>query len=259
LSPDGKLLASGGTAHTVHLWEVATGRERCRLEGHADDAVGFCFAPDGRRLFSGSGDTTALVWGVTGRLQDRFAATQTGALSSGRLQAIQLSADNLESLWKEVTGEDALQAHCALWTMICAPEPSVAFLKKQLQPVAAVGPQRIAQLIANLDSDDFVARERAMTELEKVSDLAEAALRRTLEGHRSAEVQQRISRLLDQVQGTAPSRQRLGQIRGLEILGQIGTPEALQVMKSLADGAPEASLTKQAKADLERLGRQRNP
>ena len=94
-----------------------------------------------------------------------------------------------------------------------------------------------------------------MTELEKVSDLAEAALRRTLEGHPSAEVQQRASRLLDQVQGTAPSRQRLGQIRGLEILGQIGTPEALQVMKGLAGGAPEASLTKQAKADLERLGR----
>ncbi len=195
------------------------------------------------------------MWDVTGRL----AATHSGAPSLRQLQAIQLSADNLESLWKEVTGEDALQAHRALWIMICAPEATVAFLKKQLQPVAAVGPQRIAQLIANLDSDDFVARERAMAELEKVSDLAETALRRTLEGHPSAEVQQRISRLLDQVQGTAHSRQRLSQIRGLEILGQIGTPEALQVMKSLADGAPEASLTKQAKADLERLGRQRNP
>ena len=135
----------------------------------------------------------------------------------------------------------------------------MTFLKKQLHPVAAVGLQRVTQLIANLDSDDFVARERAMTELEKVSDLAEAALRLALEGHPSAEVQQRISRLLDQVQGTVHSRQRLGQIRGLEILGQIGTPEALQLIKSLAGGAAEASLTKQAKADLERLGRSRNP
>jgi hypothetical protein len=47
----------------------------------------------------------------------------------------------------------------------------------------------------------------------------------------------------------------LGQIRGLEILGQIGTPDALDVMKTLAAGAPDASLTKQAKADLERLQR----
>jgi hypothetical protein len=65
--------------------------------------------------------------------------------------------------------------------------------------------------------------------------------------------------LLDQLQGTAHSRQRLAQIRGLEILGQIGTPEALGVIRALAGGASEASLTKQAKADLERLEKQNEP
>jgi hypothetical protein len=258
-SPDGKLLASGGTARTAHVWEVGTGKERCRLEGHADDAVGFCFTSDGRWLISGSGDTTALVWDVTGRLLESLAATRSGALSSGRLHSIQLSADNLEALWKEVTGEDTRQAHRALWTMISAPQATVAFLKKQLQPVTAVSPRQIAQLVANLDSDDFVMRERAMNELEKVSDLAEPMLRRVVEGRSSAEVQHRVARLLDQLQGTAHSRQRLAQIRGLEILGQIGTPEALGVIRALAAGAPEASLTKQAKADLERLERPRNP
>jgi hypothetical protein len=240
-SPDGKLLASGGTARTVHLWEVATGKERWQAAGHGDDTVGFCFSTDGRRLISGSADTTALVWDITGRLQDN------------RLPVIQLSADNLESLWKEITGEDAIQAHRSMWTMISAPEAAVAFLKKQLQPVSPVGADQIAKFIANLDSDSFVTRERAMTELEKISDLAEVALRRVLDGQPTPEVQNRVTRLLDQLQGTAHSRQHLGQIRGLEILGHIGTPEALQFIKTLAGGAPEALLTKQAKADLERL------
>ncbi len=142
-----------------------------------------------------------------------------------------------------------------MWTMISAPEASMAFLKKQLPPVPPVDARQIDKLIATLDSDSFVTRERATTELEKISDLAEAALRKVLEGQPTPEVQSRVSRLLDQVQGTAHSRQRLGQIRSLEILGQIGTREALDVMKTLAAGAPDASLTKQAKADLERLQR----
>jgi DNA-binding phage protein len=166
-----------------------------------------------------------------------------------------LSAENLESLWKEVTGEDGLQAHRAMWTMISAPEATVTFLKNFLQPVPSVDARQIAKLIANLDSDNFVARERAMTELEKITDLAETALRKVLDGQPTPEVQNRVSRLLEQVQGTIHSRQRLGQIRGLEILVQIGTPQALEVMKALAAGAPDASLTKQAKADWERLQR----
>ncbi len=89
-----------------------------------------------------------------------------------------------------------------------------------------------------------------------MGDQAEAALRRVLEGQPSAEVHHRVSRLLDQLQGTTHSRQRLAQIRGLEILEQIGTPAARHVLKALASGAPEASLTKQAKADLERLEKQ---
>jgi hypothetical protein len=253
-SPDGKLLASGGSPRTVHLWEVATGKERWHAEGHGDDAVGFCFSADGRKLVSGSGDTTALVWDITGGLKDNLAAIRNGT-QPGRLQTIQLSADKLDSLWKEVTGEDAVQAHRSMWTMIGTPEASVEFLKKKLQPVSSADARQIAKLIADLDNDNFVIRERAMNELEDIADLAETALRRILEGQPTPEVHDRVIHLLDQLQGTAHSPKRLGQLRGLEILGQIGSPDALQLIKTLAGGAPEASLTKQAKADLERLGK----
>ena len=44
-------------------------------------------------------------------------------------------------------------------------------------------------------------------------------------------------------------------LRALEVLERIGTPEARQILLSLAKGAPEAALTQEAKASLERLGK----
>jgi WD40 repeat protein len=61
-SPDGKLLAAGGTDGQVHLWEVATGRKLFLLTGHDGWVRTLCFSNDGRYLASGSGDRTIRVW-----------------------------------------------------------------------------------------------------------------------------------------------------------------------------------------------------
>jgi RNA polymerase sigma factor (sigma-70 family) len=60
-SPDGRLLA---LAHgrAVTLWDVESGKEVARREGHAGDITAVAFAPDGKSLVTGSTDTTALVW-----------------------------------------------------------------------------------------------------------------------------------------------------------------------------------------------------
>jgi WD40 repeat protein len=63
-SPDGKLLASGGNDRTVRLWEVPTGKEVQRLEGHGDRVGSVVFAPDGKSLASASNDGTVRIWDV---------------------------------------------------------------------------------------------------------------------------------------------------------------------------------------------------
>src|SRR5262249_3462817 len=82
-SPEGHFLASGGrhwparnteVDTAIHLWELATGKEARRFDGHEDLVESLAFSPDGRRLVSANRDMTALVWDVTGRSQ------------SGRLQ-----------------------------------------------------------------------------------------------------------------------------------------------------------------------------
>ena len=69
-SPDGKLLAAGGGYYeraddaAVRLWDVSTGKEVGKLEGHDRHILSVAFAPDGKTLASSSFDGTIRIWDV---------------------------------------------------------------------------------------------------------------------------------------------------------------------------------------------------
>jgi len=67
-SPDGHSFALTGFEgrHSVVLFESATGREVGTVTGHIGWVCGIAFSPDGRRLVTGSWDSTALVWNRPG-------------------------------------------------------------------------------------------------------------------------------------------------------------------------------------------------
>jgi RNA polymerase sigma factor (sigma-70 family) len=239
-SPDGRTLAYGGTDGVIHVWEVAANRERCRFSGHqsgvtdhgtfAAGVAALAFTPDGRTLISGGGDTTLLLWdalGVRGRAPEPTA-----------------------ELWADLA--DGAKAGAALGGLIAAPAETVPFLKGRLAPVAPCDARRVERLIADLDSDDFAARERATEELTKLRDPAAPALRKALAGRPPPEVEQRLKQILQQLEGGLTPEQ-LRDLRAVEALEHIGTPEARRLLAALAKGAPEARLTREAAASLERL------
>jgi serine/threonine-protein kinase len=80
-SPDGKLLASGGTDKTVKIWDVATGKIIRSMRGHAKGVTTVFFSPDGKYVMSGSKDKTVKVWNVdTGeRMQSTAGITCSGS------------------------------------------------------------------------------------------------------------------------------------------------------------------------------------
>ncbi|WP_420450921.1 WD40 repeat domain-containing protein [Ilumatobacter sp.] len=65
VSPDGRLVASGGEEDEVVVWSVASGSVVSRLDGHDAPVTSVAFGADGR-LASGSADGTAIVWALTG-------------------------------------------------------------------------------------------------------------------------------------------------------------------------------------------------
>jgi RNA polymerase sigma factor (sigma-70 family) len=237
-SPDGRVLATG-TGSEVYLWEVATGRERCRLQGHEGGVEALAFAPDGNRLASASSDTTVLVWDLRG----------------GPPAAGPLSEETLKALGSDLADPDAAKAYRAMQALASAPGQGAPLLKRLLQPVPRVEADRLPRLLADLDSERFETRAEAAAELEKAGEAAELALRQALEKNPPVEVRRRLERLLDGLDARAASGDRLRALRAVEVLERIGTPEARAVLRQVADGAAQARLTEAARGALERLAR----
>lgn len=63
-SPDGKLIASGGHAMTVNVWDAATGTCVTTLAAHTGFISSVAFSPAGGPLASGSCDGTVRLWDV---------------------------------------------------------------------------------------------------------------------------------------------------------------------------------------------------
>jgi hypothetical protein len=242
-SPDGRLLASGydQKGPIVRLWEVQTGQEVRRWEGHRGPISGLAFAPDGRTLASGSHDAMVLVWDVTGLLEN------------GQFPKETLTRQELEKLWEDLGAADAAQGQRAVWRLALSPGQSVAFLSDRFRPVPIADARQIARLISDLDSDQFKTREDATRELERLAEGAEPQLRKTLHNQSSPEVRIRVERLLEKLDPVGRSSEWLRTVRGLQVLGCSSTPEARQVLQALAKGGPGARLTREATAALDRL------
>jgi len=159
-SPDGKTLAAVRQSDkTIHLWDMATRKERPCLMGHRAEVFSLAFAPDGKVLASGSLDGTALISDRNRDSTGNEIEPEEMALPARKPRAVNLSAKDLDGLWVALSGEDAAEAFRAIFTLAAAPQQSVEFLQQHLRPVAPVNADRLSQLITDLDSCRFAVRQ----------------------------------------------------------------------------------------------------
>jgi len=242
-SPEGRFIAAG-TKEGVVLFDRANGKECLVLRGTRGVVGALAFSHDGRLLAgAGGGDTSALVWDVAEFVR--------------RPLPLVRSADSatLDRWCEALREEESLGADRASWALISRPGEAVPRLKALLQPVKESDAKPVTKLIAELDDDKFEIRERASDELGKMGESAAGRLREALKNNPSAEQRRRVEELLARLKNKGPDGESLRATRAVAVLERIGSKEAREVLNGLARGAPDAPLTRDARAALQRLGK----
>jgi hypothetical protein len=152
-------------------------------------------------------------------------------------------------LWDELLQEHGADVTRAMRMLFSAPEQAPAFLKSRLLPEAP--PEKLTRLIADLDDDEFETRDKASHELRRLGEVARPALEKALESRPSAEARLRIEALLAR-KGRREALTIRG-VRAVDVLEQIGTYEAREALKAVAEGPSGSLTTIAAKEVLERL------
>jgi hypothetical protein len=205
------------------------------------------FSPDGKQLASTSGTWSepeivgeVKLWDVaTGKELLTLPARDTKAVwsvcfSPDGKTLVTASRDHTIRLWEVATWQERLA------------------LPLNALGAAGLSPEQLKALWDDLADLDAAKAYRALCTLVQAAPQAVA-----LAGERlrpvHAPAPQQTERLLGRLEGTGPSGERLQALRGIEVLELIGSRDARQVLERLAKGAPEARLTQEAKASLERL------
>ena len=247
-SPDGRLLAVGMGEH-VQLWEPLS-ESIIHTIGKGDGEVNdLAFSPDGTVL-AAAGDGSALIWDLTGILQDRV------------LPQIQFTEAELDSFWETLSSEeDAWSAHLAAWKLAAAGDSGVEFLRQHLRPAAPPERERLRELRskftdANFDVRDLAARELLDLGIELTAVQIEA-LRRP--DHFAVSSGLLFSQIPPEEMPRKPPPKlyplpkRLGETRALKALENSPSASAHALVSELAEGDPNAMITKNAQLTLARM------
>ena len=236
-SGDGNLIAILDAEGTVSIWERASRTRVATLGAPGADYDYPLFSPDGRRIAVRAGAGGLVVFDVT------FSSP------------LRESAADLDSLWSDLGAADGRVVRRAIWEMGSAGDSAVAFIERKLERVE-IDDKRIDALVAELDSDEFASRQKAVHSLEELGRAARGPLTKRLERTLPLEVRNSIRQVLESYEQPIRSAQILQGLRAMEICQHIATSRARALLERLGEGNSDGELTQAARSALRRTRRE---
>jgi RNA polymerase sigma factor (sigma-70 family) len=241
VAADGKWAATAGPSGIVLLWDVAAGKPERRFS--AQRPVHTLVLASGGKLLATAGADGAMVWDLT---RDEKPLPKD----------LKLTAKDLETAWADLASDEAGKAYAAVRLLRADPAQAVPFLEGQLKPkVDKPAPDKLKQLIADLDAAQFKKRDAATKELEKLGVLAEPALRAALADRPPLEIKNRLERLLKLLDsdGKPLTAAQQREVRAVRVLERIEGTQPQKLLEALAKEAPGWWVRHEAQAALKRL------
>jgi hypothetical protein len=239
-SKKGELLALATADRSTAVVDVRRGKIIAELKGDQGPVRGLAFGANVSTLFTAGSEGTVLIWD----LHEQIAKAQKVA---------ELSDGDVSRLWTELANPDTIKAYQALDSLLAGSDKVVSFLADKLKPARKVPAREIDLLIAELGSEAFKTRQLATRLLLEILPQSKAALTRSLENNLPLEHHLRIARLVAEFRRREVASEHLRELRAIEILEAIATPQARRIIRSLATGHPAARLTDEAAAAIERM------
>jgi sugar lactone lactonase YvrE len=246
VSPGGRYLATGGGDQILHIWDLALGKRILQLTGHSKLIRSVAFSPSGKSVVSASGDNSIRIWPID------------ESYSRAKSASAKLTNRELERAWTSLASTDAAEAYLAIRALISDSDRAVLYLKSRIRPMEKPENEAkiITRLIAELDHEEFSVRERATSELHRLGDITESALRDVLNKRLSAEAKRRVTHLLSLAIQSGPPTEQLRVLRSIEILERIANDDAKELLRSIARGDPESRISQDCNKSLQRIAKQ---
>jgi len=210
IAPDNKTLASGSWDGTVKIWDLATSALQRTLPGPGNFVYTLAYSPRGKWLMAS--DPGLRIWEpATGKEKNANDAERLRpgwavfvddyafiAACSGTIRLWSLDSGEHRVLFKHYASRLAYSPK-ARTLAVAAGGRAIELFDFPPRNPAPKEKERIQALLAQLDDDNYEAREAATKELLAIGVLAEPELLRAMKQSPSAEVRIRCRRLREEV------------------------------------------------------------
>jgi RNA polymerase sigma factor (sigma-70 family) len=240
VSPDERTLVLGESDGTAVLYEMVSGTVRRVLRGHREAVPSLAFAGT-TRLITTSMDHSALVWDVSLR---------------GGAPLKPLAANALTDLWGKVAQREAEPAFAALAQLMGDPNAAVSLVRARLKPATGIDDGTLDRIVRGLNDPRFKVRQQAALDLEHFGALAVPGIKKRLAKAGALELKRRLAQFLSK-HDRGPTPEEMREVRVVQLLEELATPEALALLGDLARGHPDARRTREAAQALARRPKSR--